>query len=57
MRNHYLPYALNEFLDADEADAFLIAFALADPTNRILITQEVSEPHGKNKNAGCCDAI
>ena len=25
---HYLPNALNEFLDADEADAFLIAYAL-----------------------------
>ncbi|MFA6128816.1 MAG: DUF4411 family protein [Bacteroidales bacterium] len=59
MHNHYLPYALNEFLDADEADAFLIAFALADPTNRILITQEVSEPQRKNKikMPDCCDAI
>ncbi|HMP32288.1 MAG TPA: DUF4411 family protein, partial [Saprospiraceae bacterium] len=26
--NHYLQNALNEFLDADEADAFLIAYAL-----------------------------
>jgi len=46
---HYLPNALNEFLDADEADAFLVAFALADRTNRILVTQEISEPDRQNK--------
>lgn len=46
---HYLPNALNEFLDADEADAFLIAFCLADPTNRIAVTQEISEPNRRNK--------
>ena len=26
--NHYLPNAINEFLDADEADAFLVAYVL-----------------------------
>lgn len=59
MKHHYVPHALNEFLDADEADAFLIAFTLADPINRILITQEVSAPHGKNKikMPDCCNAI
>jgi len=36
--DHYLPNALNEFLDADEADAFLIAYALADNSNRIIVT-------------------
>jgi hypothetical protein len=48
-RDHYLPNALNEFLDAREADAFVIAFALDDSSNRIVTTQEVSEPHRRNK--------
>lgn len=47
--NHYLPNALNEFLDADEADAFLVAFALSDPNNIIIVTQEISEPARQNK--------
>lgn len=46
---HYLPNALNEFLDADEADAFLVAYCLADTANRIVVTQEISEPNRKNK--------
>jgi len=46
---HYMPNALNEFLDADEADAFIVAYALADPTNRVIVTQEKSEPNRKNK--------
>jgi len=46
---HYLPRALNEFLDADEADAFIVAFALTDTGNRIVVTQEVSEPNRRNK--------
>jgi hypothetical protein len=46
---HYLPNALNEFLDADEADAFLIAYCLADPQNRLVVTRETSEPNRKNK--------
>jgi hypothetical protein len=46
---HYLPNALNEFLDADEADAFLVAYALADPQNRIIVTYEISEPNIKRK--------
>ncbi len=49
VRNHYLPNALNEFLDSEEADAFLIAFALADYQNRIIVTQEVSQPERRNK--------
>ena len=47
--SHYLTAALNEFLDADEADAFLIAYVLADKNNRRLVTQEISEPTRKNK--------
>lgn len=41
---HYLPNALNVFLDADEADAFLVAYCLADVTNRFVVTHEVSAP-------------
>ena len=48
-RGHYLPNALNEFLDSDEADAFLVAYALFDYQNRIIVTQEVSQPGRKNK--------
>ncbi|MEJ5264318.1 MAG: DUF4411 family protein [Bacteroidales bacterium] len=47
--NHYLPGALEEFLNADEADAFLVAYCLADPANRIVVTQEISEPNRQNK--------
>ena len=46
---HYLPNALNEFLDADEADAFLVAYCLADPVNNFIVTHEVSEPNRQNK--------
>ncbi|MEP7170862.1 MAG: DUF4411 family protein [Bacteroidota bacterium] len=46
---HYLPNALAEFLDADEADAHVVAFVLADNTNRIVTTQEISEPNRRNK--------
>jgi hypothetical protein len=46
---HYLPHALNEFLDADEADAFLVAYCYADSVKRFLVTQEVSEPNRQNK--------
>lgn len=46
---HYLPKALNEFLEADEADAFIIAYALADPQNRIIVTQEISQPEMKKR--------
>lgn len=49
MNDHYLPNALNEFLDADEADAFLLAYSLADLNNRVIVTQEVSQPNRKNK--------
>jgi len=48
-RGHYLPKALNEFLDADEADAFLVAFCLADTSNRFIVTHEVSTPNKVSK--------
>ena len=47
--NHFMPKAINEFLDADEADAFLVAFTLSDNTNRIVVTHEISQPNRKNK--------
>ncbi len=46
---HYLPKALAEFLDADEADAFVVAFALADSANIKIVTQEKSQPNRINK--------
>lgn len=46
---HYLKPALDEFLNADEADAFLVAYCLADPTNKFVVTQEVSKPNQQNK--------
>lgn len=46
---HYSINALNEFLSADEADAFLVAYAMNDITNRTIVTQEVSRPEQKNK--------
>ena len=47
--NRYETNALNEFLDADEADAFLIAYALTDTQNRFIVTYEVSYPNIKRK--------
>ncbi|MFT3740936.1 MAG: DUF4411 family protein [Breznakibacter sp.] len=47
--SHYLPNAINEFLDADEADAFLVTYALMDKANRIIVTYEISNPNQKNK--------
>jgi len=49
MSRNYLPNALNEFLDADEADAFLVSYCLADPANKFVVTQEVSAPNKQNK--------
>jgi hypothetical protein len=59
MNDHYLPNAINEFLDADEADAFLIAYSLVDPLNRTIVTHEVSAPQKKSKIKipDCCNAL
>jgi hypothetical protein len=40
-KNRYNPNAINEFLDSQNADAFLIAYALADRDTRIVVTYEV----------------
>lgn len=57
--SHFLPNALNEFLDAGEADAFLIAYTLAGTNTRCIVTQEVSNPQRKNKVKipDCCDNL
>jgi hypothetical protein len=47
MSHHYKPTALTEFLDADEADAWLVSFALNQGIP--LITYEKSEPNSKKK--------
>ena len=47
--DHYNANAISEFLDADDADAFIVAYALANPETRIIVTHEISEPHRKNK--------
>lgn len=59
MNHHYTPNALAEFLNADEADAFLIAYALEDPIDRVIVTYEVSELNRKNKIKipDCCNTL
>ncbi len=46
-RGHYLNGAINEFLEVDEADAWLVAYAMSK--NKIVVTYETSEPKRKNK--------
>lgn len=46
---HYSPNALSEFLNADEADAWLVAYTHADTSNRIIVTHEKSQPEIKRK--------
>lgn len=45
--DHYLQRALDEFLDADEADAWIIAYA--KKKGFTITTYEVSQPERKNK--------
>jgi hypothetical protein len=47
--SHYSQNAINEFLDADEADAFIVAYALGNRATRTIVTQEVSRPEMKSK--------
>lgn len=55
----YLQGALNDFMDAERADAFLIAYGLASTANRTLVTQEVSSPNKVNviKIPDCCNEL
>lgn len=48
-RGHYFSTAIAEFLDADEADAWLVSYAHVDTVNRIIVTHEKSQPDRKNK--------
>ena len=45
--NHYQQRAIDEFLDAKRADAWLVAYALA--YGHDIVTQEISEPYKKSK--------
>lgn len=46
---HYVPNAINEFLKYENADGWLVAYALAINDNCQIITQEKSEPNRKSK--------
>lgn len=48
-RGHYTPSAMDEFLHADEADAWLVAYALADVSRRVIVTHEISQPRSKKR--------
>ena len=56
---HYTHSAMSEFLNADEADAFIVAYALANKEIRIVVTQEISAPSKRNKIKipEACDAL
>lgn len=41
--------AINEFLDADEADAFILAYALSEKDDVVIVTHERSQPEIKKK--------
>jgi len=45
----YTHSAVKDFLEPDNADAFLIAYVLADPRLRVLVTQESFQEKCKNK--------
>ncbi len=45
--SQYSPTAISEFLDADEADAWLIAFAMTYENH--IVTHEVSKPNSKSR--------
>jgi hypothetical protein len=45
--DHFTPQALSEFLHADEADAWLVSYALANGNK--IITHEVSDPNSKKR--------
>ncbi len=47
MSDHYIQKAMEEFLDADEADAWIIAYALENDI--VITTHEKSQPDSKKK--------
>lgn len=48
-KSQYKEIAISEFLDADNADAWLVTYALADTRNRVVVTREISQPDAKRK--------
>lgn len=46
---HYSQVAMNDFLDANEADAFLVSYALSDYQNCVIVTHEKSDPLNKKR--------
>lgn len=56
--NRYTQNAIQEFLDADEADAFLMAFTFADLLNRKVVTHErPSNKKNKIKIPDVCEVF
>ncbi|ACF14028.1 PIN domain protein [Chloroherpeton thalassium ATCC 35110] len=53
-QNHYKQAAIDEFLRHDEADAFLVAYTLADRENRKIVTYEVSSQGRKKVKISDC---
>lgn len=47
MSHHYTPSAIQEFLETDLADPWLVAFAMSN--NWTIVTQEKSQPDRKNR--------
>lgn len=47
MSHQYLPHAITEFLDVDEADAWLIAYAMEH--GNPIVTHEASKPNSKSR--------
>lgn len=47
MSHHFTPIAIQEFLETDLADPWLIAFAMRN--NWTIVTYEKSQPDRKNK--------
>lgn len=48
-RGHYKPTAIDEFLNADEADAWLVAYALSNKNQHVLVTHETRQPQRTSK--------
>lgn len=44
---HFKHSAIADFSELGRADAWLISYALANPQERVLVTQEVSDPRNK----------
>ncbi|WP_345256792.1 DUF4411 family protein [Flaviaesturariibacter amylovorans] len=47
--DHFTAAALHEFLDADEADAWLVAYALSNPGGLKVVTHETPDPNCKKR--------